>query len=656
MARAVNQLVRGLPGLLLALLACLALGPAEPADAVILPAQTIDGPSQEIVGFGGVAMAEDGTGGLVYLKRVEGVPHVFVSRYVEGKWLAPIRVDAEQPYAASWPAIGAAENGELIVVWATPYGTKHKKLAYELMGALLGPGGEAFGKAMIVDPDIEEATGTSPDLAVSSTGQADVVYRVVEPDNTSVPLLRTGDVVEQVRLAHFDGERWTDLGAINRNPGVSMRAPTAQNAPKVAIGPTGSGIVVWQEPEIEGVGEIWARRIFGSAIDYVMPVSATTFDGLPISEDAEAPSVAFSRLGQAEVAYRQPAGAGSPLPGPRVYLNILPDGESTSGAEFEGAKIVDNTIAGGKHAVVGPPSIDIEERRNMRMLYDSDGTPRVIEGNGQGLTGALTLGPDFAGGEQVSVSVMNPEGGGVSAWPSADSAGHPAVAVREDFPDGAVQTALVSGGAGGEVTELAVGRSGLGDGIVGFRQGPFGDAAIVADDVTAPPVAALISVPSGWLKASSALITWQPAESADGPLAYHVVLDGRELPTPAGALALRLSPRGLRSGEHRVQILATDRNGQSTLSPPTTIQIDDVPPSVRFGRTRHGTAVSVHVSDLYSGVDRGAIRVSFGDGAGGRGKVSFVHAYAHAGTYLVVVHVRDRIGNAGVIRRWVRVA
>ncbi len=46
--------------------------------AVILPAVTIDGPSEEIVGFGGVAMAEDGTGGVVYLKRVDGVAHVFV--------------------------------------------------------------------------------------------------------------------------------------------------------------------------------------------------------------------------------------------------------------------------------------------------------------------------------------------------------------------------------------------------------------------------------------------------------------------------------------------------------------------------------------------------------------------------------------------------
>ncbi len=83
----------------------------QPARAVILPATTIDGPSEDIVGFGGVAMAEDGTGGLVYLKRVEGVPHVFVSRYAGGHWQAPIQVDTGEPYAASWPRIGAAEGG-----------------------------------------------------------------------------------------------------------------------------------------------------------------------------------------------------------------------------------------------------------------------------------------------------------------------------------------------------------------------------------------------------------------------------------------------------------------------------------------------------------------------------------------------------------------
>lgn len=637
-----------------ALAGVLALALSAPsADAVILPASTIDGPSEAIVGFGGVAMAEDGTGGVVYLKRVEGVTHVFVSRFVGGRWQAPIRVDGEEPYAASSPRIGAASGGELIVVWATPFATRQGKPVYELLGALLGPGGSQFGQATIVDPNIEEATGTSPDLAVSSTGQADVVYRVVQPSVTSVPALRPGDVVEQVRLAHFDGRRWANLGAINRNPGASMRPPTATNGPQVAIGPTGNGVVVWQEPDVEGVARIWARRIFGTSVNYVMPVTATSLHGAPISDDADAPAVSFSRLGQAEVAYRQPAGPGSPLPGPRIFLNILPDGESANGGELQGAAVVDEAVSGGRTATVGPPSIDIDEQQSMRLLYDSNGTARVVEGNDRGLAGTLSLGPSFAGAEPFAVSVMNPEGGGVSAWPSVEAQGHPAVAVREDFPDGSVQTGLLAGGAGGEVAELGVGRSGLGDGIVAFRQGAFGNAAIVAAHVSAPPEQFVVTAPKAWVKPSAAIVSWAAAVSAAGPLSYRVVLDGRALSTPAGVLTARLDPRGLGSGRHRLQVLASDALGESTLSAPTTLMIDGAPPNVRV--SARGASIRVRVRDPCSGVARGSIGIGFGDGSRAHGRARFRHRYRHAGVYLLVVHVRDRVGNSAVVRRWVSV-
>ncbi len=644
-----TTLLATLVGLLLVLL-------VPSARAVILPAQTIDGPSGNIVGFGGVAMAEDGSGGVVYLKSVEGVPHVFVSRYVEGHWLAPIRVDTEEPFAASWPRIGAVAAGELIVVWATPFATSPitGKPVYELLGAELGPGGERFGQAMIVDRNIEEGTGTSPDLAVSSTGQADVVYRVIHTDKVGVTPLRPGDVPESVRVAHFNGRRWSGLGAINRDPAVGMRPPTQANAPQVAIGPTGNGVVVWQEPEIEGVARIWARRIFGTTLDYGLPVTATSYAGAPISDDADAPAVALSRLGQAEVAYRQAAGPSSPLPGPRIFLNILPDGESATGTEFRGANVVDQAVAGGKGATVGPPSIDIDEHQRMRLLYDSNGTPRVIEGNDRGLSGALSLGSPFVGGEPFAVSVMNPEGGGVSAWPSAEAQGHPTVAVREDFPSGAVQTALVSGGSGGEVAELAVGRSGLGDGLIAFRQGQLGDAAIVAAQATAPPAGFVLTLPKEWVKPAQALVSWQPAPSADGPLSYHLVLDGHMQPTPAGVLAAHINPRGLRSGRHRLQVLATDGDGQSTLTAPATLLIDGVPPTVRIVPTQ-GTAVRVRVLAPFSGVAKRYVSVSFGDGVLARGRTRFSHRYSHAGVYRVIVHVRDKIGNQGVVRQWVSV-
>jgi hypothetical protein len=650
---------RRVPALLLALATIVLDVHVRPAGAVILPATTIDGPSEEIVGFGGVAMAEDGTGGLVYLKRVSGVAHVFVARYMGGHWLAPIRVDTEEPYAASWPRIGAADGGELLVVWATPFASKHGQPADELLSATLGPGASDFRPASIVDQNIGEAIGLSPDLAMSSTDYADVVYRT--EGSAGAALLRQGDVAESVKVARFNGERWTALGAVNRDPGVGMRPPTAANAPQIAIGPTGNGVVVWQEPEITGVARIWARRVFGANLDYVMPVSAESFAGAPISDDADAPSVAVSRLGQADVAYRQVAAAGSPLPGPRIFLNTLPNGEAASGAEFLGASIADSAVAGGKAASIGRPSVDIDEKESVRLLYDSNGTPRVVQGTDRGLSGTLSLGSPFVGSqlapasELPSASVMNPTGGGVSAWPSADAQGHPAVAVREDFPSGAVQTALISGGAGGPIGELAVGRSGLGDGLVAFQQGPLGDAAIVADQVTAPPASFILSVPKGWIEPSQATVSWAPADSANGPLAYTVLLDGRPLPTPVGVSELRLDSRGLGSGSHEVQVLATDIDGQATLSPRSVLLVDGQPPSVKITRADGGYGVTVRVGDAYAGVDKHAVSVNFGDGSSAHSRKVLNHRYAHAGVYRVVVRVRDKLGNQGIVRQWVSV-
>jgi hypothetical protein len=633
---------------------------AAPAGAVILPATTIAGPSAEIVGFGGVAMAEDGSGGAAWLQRSGGVVHLFVSRYLAGQWSPAVRVDGEEPFAASWPQIGAFNGGGLIVTWATPYATSITtgRPVYQLLGCVLGAGAEGFGRAVLLDRDIEEAVGTDPDLAVSSTGQADVVYRVVKPTTAGVALLRRGDVAETVKVAHFDGLRWTNLGSINRDPAIGMRPPTKANAPVIAIGPTGSGTVVWQEPELEGVARLWGRRIFGSELDYAMPVSATSYRGHPINDDAEAPAVSFSRLGQAEVVYRQPAGSSSPLPGPRIFLNVLPDGESVNGGEFTGATVLDEAVAGGKSAFVGTPSIDIDEARQMRSLYDDNGTPRLIEANDRGqLLPPLSLSPAFAGPEPVAASVMNPEGGGVSAWPSHDAAGDPEVAVLENFPAGGAQTGLVAGGAGGEVSELSVGRSGLGDGLVGFRQGPFGNAAIVVSSVTAPPATLpfVLTLPKTWVRPAQALASWLPAVSGAGPLTYHVVVDGHPQPTPGGVLAARIDTRGLRSGVHRVQVMATDRDGQSSLSAPAQLLLDDTPPSVQIRRARGASAVSITVRDRFSGLARQSVRVSFGDGSAAAGRARFAHSYAHAGVYLVTVSSTDKLGLAGVTRQWVSV-
>jgi hypothetical protein len=545
------------------------------------------------------------------------------------------------------------------VVWATAFATENERPVDQLVGATLGQGSSTFGPTMLIDPDIRDGTGTSPDLAMSPNGQAVVAYRVVhdqrERERLGIPLLRPTDVIEDVRMARYNGERWSRLGRINRNPGVSMRPPSESNAPRAGIGPTGSGVVVWQEPDIDGVARIWARRFFGGTLNYVLPVSASTLSGAPIGTDADAPSVALSRLGQAEVAYRQPGGPGSPLPGPRIFLNTLPDGESADGSQFQGASIVDPSASASPGSGVGPPSVSIDDNQNLRLLYDANGEPRVVQGNDLGLSGVLSLGPRYAGSELPSASVMNPAGGGVAAWPSTDPHGHPAIAVREDFSSGGVQTALLAGGSGGEIGELAVARSGLGDGLVAFRQGALGGAAIVVVRATAPPVQFVLSTPRSWVKPSHAVVNWQEAPSANPPVRYRLVLDGRLLPTPAGVFQLGVGVRGIGEGVHNVQVLATDNVGQATLTAAAKLRVDGRPPTARFTVTHGGRVVLVRVNDGGSGVSRGSVRVSFGDGQRAGRRTRFTHRYAHPGVIRITVLASDRLGNRAVLRRLVSV-
>ena len=351
-------------------------------------------------------------------------------------------------------------------------------------------------------------------------------------------------------------------GAINRDPGLSMRAPTAANAPQIAIGPTGNGIVVWQEPEIER-----DRAHLGAANLRHRRSTTCCPSARRVSRGRRSPTTRMPRRRDLEARTgrgRLPTGRGprsSPLPGPRIFLNIL------SGRRIRQRRGVSRRergrpeVPGGRLALGRAPERRRRRTPQARVLYDSNGEPRVTRERTRGRSQASRWDPPsraLSSGRRPNSrrELDNPEGGGVSAWPSEDSQGRPGVGVREDFPNGAVQTALLSGGAGGKIGELAVGRSGLGDGLVAFRQGPIGDAAIVGAQVTAPPDPFAVTLPKGWVRPSQLAAAWAPAESANGPLVYRPVLDGRLVGTPQKSLAYKF-PRGtVSTGLHDVQVLA----------------------------------------------------------------------------------------------------
>jgi hypothetical protein len=623
---------------------------------------TIAGPSSDIVDFGGVAMAPDGSGGAVYTKAVEGVPHVFASRYVGGGWSAPIRVDGDQPYDASQARVAAGRGGQLLVVWVSQVATVHKRIRYGLYSASIGRGASGFGPSQLVDPNVGEGIGVDPSLSATAPSQAIVAYRVVtfkfdgsEP-STAVQL-RPGDVMAEVRLARLKEDRWSRLGAMNNNPEASMRPPSATNGPKVGAGVDGGAVVAWQEPDQTGTARIWMRRIFGTVPGNVLQASPSTLDGAPVSGDADAFSLDVTPLDQARIAMRiQPNSTQGRL---RLLLNTLPPGYAVPSSALLGPKAV-FTAESPEATGIGLPGVAAYEKGGqeglLRLAFVAGAQSRqmAVDQSGGLVPVAVPAGPTAVAGAE-SVAALDPEGGGCIAYPALAGDGSQVLAVRQEFPGGAAQTGLLSGVQNGPIAELRIGGSGAGDALIGFRQGEPGNFQVVVERVSAPPASFRVKGPKRWTRPSLVKLRWAAAESTLGGVTYSVLLGGRIVKQGLHRRSFRLRPALLGTGRRQARVMATDGAGQQLLSGPVKLLVDGQAPIVSIDGPRSGR-VAVRVRDTDSGVEAKATRISFGDGARAHGGARFRHPYERPGRYAIAIHARDRVGNR-VVRRfevWVR--
>jgi hypothetical protein len=619
---------------------------AAPAGATIPAPTVLDGPSSSILDIDGAAMAPDGTGGVVYRKLAGGEPHVFVSRVVNGVWQAPIQVDTGQLGPATVPRIAAADGGELLVVWVQPWmwisssPGAQATLHYELMSAVLQPGAQSFGQIERID-DVGDGTAAYPSLAMAPDGSAYVAYRVVTNSLTSnvIPIqpMRPGDEIVEVRVQRFNGLSWSSLGAMNRLLGqVTMRRPTASNGPVVAVNDAGEALVVWQEPAIDGVAQIWARRLSGTTKGNVLEVSPSSIAGKQVSAEAEAPALALSEYGEAKVAFRLAGGAGSPLGSPHVLLNTLTLPVAEEVSTFAGAVPIDGAAA------IGVPSVAIDAAGEYRLAYTAAGASRLLTGKETTNGAPATLG-GVAGGEQA-LTTIDPGGGGVSAWPATGAAGLPVVEARQDFPGATQQTAELSAPLSGPITGLVAGQSGLGDELIAFDQGPPGAGQIVASLAKSPPGKFSIHVPLGWLNAKAAVVEWEPATNAIGALTYSVLLDGRLVAHGLPGFSYKFNPNQLGDGVRHIQVIAVDDVGQQTLSAAATLHAETNPPLVSVKYLSH-KRVRVRVYGDAAGIKAADTLVSFGDGATSKRHDNVVHAYRRPGRYTIIVHATDKVGN-----------
>lgn len=622
----------------LALVLVLATG----ARAAVLPAETIDGPDPEIGELGGVAMAQDGSGGVVYQRAVDGRQHVFAARFVNGSWQEPLRVDAALPFDSAWPRVGAANGGRLVVVWVQ----QTAEGANSLYSAILTRGATRFQPPTLIDFRLGLFTAAYPSLAMNDAGNALVAYRAVD-EGTDADLPQ-GYVNGDIRVARFNGSRWQRLGTpADRNRVAPQETPTVDNAPQIAIDATGNGAVTWQEPDDDFISRVWARRIFGMRFGVALTASALRIDGQRNGGAADRPAIAESALGRVVVAYRQMPDARNRVAAPQLFVNQIDESTVADARAFRGPQLVGD--AGD--AVAG---IDVD-RDDTVVGYSRD--DRALLGFAPQLPGEFALRQDDQPALARPATAVVAGVAGRKVLASANESGGGEVTVSEFDGNELAQREPVSTSPGGPIRELAAAGSGYGDAIVGFAQGVDNDRQIAASVVDAAPAPFLLTLPIGWTRARRPELRWERADDAIGEVVYTASVDGRRIARTRGRSWL-LREGAIDQGEHTVKVVATDREGQDTRADPGAYALDRQPPIVTV--TVAGRTARVTVRDSgsrASGIEEDSSSVTaWGDDASTDAFTSrATHRFRRAGRFTVSISATDGARNRVVVRRTIRV-
>lgn len=635
-----------------------ALALAAPAAANVTAPAVLAGPSANVVEFGNVALAADGSGGAIWRELdADGRSHILVAPYRDGRWLPAQRVDTALPYDAFEPRLAAGPGGRLVAVFAQDWAHQGSRTLFRLQAALLTPGATRFEVPVTIDRSVGSdrslATDLDPDLRMNEAGVAYLAYRVVTTTDAASALRPgRGDAMASVKVARLSGSTWSVLGVANRNVSYSVPKPSTLNAPQVSVDRLGNGVVAFVEPDDKGVARVFARRLFGARLGYVVRVSPQDVGGAPLLGEVDGFSLAGGGLGAATVAVRQQAGTNSPLPGTRLFAVRMANAEQEGAKQFGTPELVDDAAA---ELSVPAAAITAEEAstvaysagtsvRATRLARSGPTAPRPIEAFPATGAPQLTLGPDAS----------------VTVWPALRDT-QPAVAVAQTLPGGATRAAALTGPQAGPIRALSLAGSGLGDALVGFQQGEGPATRIVVAAAQVAPQRFLAIPPSDdWVRPAQASVTWERPASGVGGLRYDVLLDGQPVGRDLFGTFFQLPEDGLDDGPHQVRVRARDRSGQAAFSPAVTVRVDGTAPVARA--TVRGRRVVVQVLDraggdsgTASGVNADKTRITWGDGAVSGGRKLAGHTFRRPGLRIVRVTTKDRAGNGTTIALRVRI-
>jgi len=573
--------------------------PAAPARAAFFPADSIDGPSADIVSVGEVDFARDGAGAVVYVKRDGGVDHVFAVRLVGGAWQPPERIDPGLPGPSSQPVLGVADGGRVVAAFVSG-------------GALYGtsrvPGATGWSAPVQI-----AAAGTDPALDLSINGVAYVTF-------TSA-----GDVLAD-RLAR-DATAWEPMA----QP-LDITPADSSGDSDVAVSADGVALSTFVEGD-----KVVARKLFGTKVSQVPQVlNVDQIEG-QAGGAADSPDTdAEDDSSFAWVVFRQ-----SFADHPRVLARRL------LGSTFDPPVVVDSDASGSA------PRVDLSER--------GEGTTAVATPDNGVIADMLHLdafGPAVRLDSPPSVVAPAPaptiaeNGSATVSWLQAPTAADATVVhgrhwiidqTRRGYPAAEPDT-LLSNPTLGPVDPAAgidAAADRLGDSVTVFVQGAADQRRLVAAEFDRPPGKFLVYTGKGYRALKAKPLKWAPASELWGPLTYTVMIDDKAVGTTTAPPFT--PPVRVKDGRHRWWVLATDQRGQTARTKSGLVRVDNTPPSLHVRIQRSGATVSVlaRAHDKRSGLR--SIITAFGDGTS-RSGAHVTHRYRHSGTYKLVVRATDYAG------------
>jgi hypothetical protein len=597
------------------------------------PPTTIDGPSPDIVALNGLSVARDGTGGLVYLKKVQGVQRAFVSRLINGVFQPPEQLDATLPGASSQPVI-AAGNGGVVLAGFINAGELYVVDRLSATSPATGP--------------IPLAAGASnPSISMSNFGKAYLSFTTA------------GKGGHDVHAAFYETGAWgVEPTPLDADPNDD--AGTGNGRSDVTTAGDGIGIVAWGE-----AGHVYTRRVGGTSASVVF-------------EQADVPNL----NGWNETTSDQPSlGAG----GDSSYVTVAFRETFASGAQHQSRVLVRrlrgsqyDTLAGadglstpGTSGGVQPNAAVTEYGRGF-VTAARDDTNQVF---------AMTLGSNDSPGPVAQVDSLTnatapdavPALAGLFttliAWQhDPGGSGVPEVRLRYSPSGNGLGPELVMSDASLGATDadrgLVAGGDTNGNALAAWIQGSGASTRIVARQLYVPPGSFSPTTTLQYTRSRLPLLSWSAARDQWGPVQYSVALDGAPI-AQTGATTTRV-PLALADGPHTWSVTASNPAGLTRTTSEATVWVDTVAPVITLGLS--GTKqvdlkLKAHVTytdapppeprRAASGVS--AVEIKWGDGSRFHIAHWSEHAFKRAGRYTITVIVKDAAGNRSTLTKVIQI-